>query len=185
MVVGCSAPRQPIDSAELEAIVAADQKDRASAVAQIDWEAVGERDAARRKRVLEMVEAKQLVTGRDFRRAALIFQHGDSSNDILLAHILAMTALGKGDMEARRMAALTLDRYLNRIGQPQVFGTQFSSPNPADPSAWTMHPYEPGLIGDTLRALSCVESVAEQRQLLEGLKQGKEPSGDPVCKEAQ
>jgi hypothetical protein len=33
----------------------------------------------------------------------------------------------KSDLDARWIAAATLDRYLQRIGQPQVFGTQFSS----------------------------------------------------------
>jgi hypothetical protein len=185
MLLGCTAPRQPSDSAELEAIVAADQKDREPAMARIDWSAVSARDAARRKRVLELIETRQLTTGRDFRRAALIFQHGEGSNDILLAHVLAVTALGKGDLDARRMAAVALDRYLHRVGQPQVFGTQFDSRNPADPAAWTMDPYDAGLIGDALRVLNCVEPVARQREILDGLKQGTEPSGGPVCAEAK
>ena len=186
MLLGCAAPPKPIaDSAELETILAADQKDREPGMSEIDWKTVGPRDAERRKRVLQMIESKQVTTAKDFTRAALVFQHGDGSNDILLAHILAMTALGKGDPDARRMAAITLDRYLNRVGQPQVFGTQFNSKNVQDPKAWTMDPYDPSLIGDELRALSCVEPVARQREILEGMKQDKEPSGDEVCKETK
>ncbi len=115
-------------------------------MAKIDWKTVGPRDAERRKRVLEMIESNQIVTGKDFANAALVFQHGETSNDILLAHILAVTALGKGNLDGRRMAAITLDRYLNRTEKPQVFGTQFNSKNVQDPKAWTMDPYDPKLI---------------------------------------
>jgi hypothetical protein len=182
ILLGCAVPTQPPDSAELEAIVAADQKDREPEMAKIDWMAVSGRDADRRKRVLEMIEAKQVVTGKDFWRAALVFQHGEGSNDILVAHILAVISLGKGQPEARRMAAITLDRYLNRIGQPQVFGTQFSSQRPEDSASWRMEPYDTKLIGDGLRGLNCVEPLAKQLQILEDLRQGKEPAGDEVCK---
>jgi hypothetical protein len=185
LLMGCSERHQPSDNAELEALVAADQKDREPDITRIDWSVVSERDAARRKRVLEMIEANQLVTGRDFRRAALVFQHGDGSNDILLAHILAVTALGRGELEARRMAAMSLDRYLVRIGQPQVFGTQVNSANPGDPAAWTMDPFDTGLIGDALRALNCVEPITRQREIVEGLRHGIEPSDDPVCADAK
>jgi hypothetical protein len=137
------------------------------------------------RRVLELIKAGQLATGKDFRQAALVSQHGDGSNDILLAHILEVTALGKGAPEARRMSALTVDRYPTRLGQPQVFGTQFKSPNAADPTAWTMDPYDPGLISDALRALNCVGPVAKQREVLEALRRGPEPSDDLACAETK
>jgi hypothetical protein len=187
LLLGCSTSPKPApkDSAELQKVLDADQKDREPGITQMDWDKVNVRDSDRRKRVLEMIEANQIVTGKDFANAALVFQHGETSNDILLAHILAVTALGKGNPDGRRMAAITLDRYLNRTGQPQVFGTQFNTKNMQDPKAWTMDPYDPKLIGDALRALNCVESLEAQRALLDGMKQGNELSEPtPVCGDA-
>lgn len=170
------------DSSEIKRILDADQADRESSIAAINWEQVAPRDSVRRKQVLEMIDRGEVRTGKDFARAALVFQHGETTNDILLAHILAVTALGKGDPDGRRMAAITLDRYLNRIGQPQVFGTQFNSANLKDSKAWTMDPYDPKLIGDALRALNCVEPVSVQFEFLAAMKQGKEPTEPPpVC----
>ncbi len=82
-------------------------------------------DAARRKRVREMMEQKLLTTGNDFHDAAFIFQHGSEPEDYLLAHVLAMVAVSKGDASARWIAAATLDRYLQSTGEAQIFGTQY------------------------------------------------------------
>jgi hypothetical protein len=41
----------------------------------------------------------------------VVFKHGEGSNDILLAHVLAVTAIGKGDLDARWLAAAALDRF--------------------------------------------------------------------------
>jgi len=91
-----------------------------------DWERVSRRDAERRKRVRQMIDQGEARTGKDFERAAMVFQHGDTSDDILFAHVLAVTAIGKGNPGARWLAAASPDRYLHRIGQPQIYGTQFT-----------------------------------------------------------
>ena len=63
-------------------------------------------------------------------------------------HTLAMVAVSKGDTTAIRIAAATLDRHLEKVGQKQIFGTQFSS----DPkSTWTQEPYDRELVSDALR----------------------------------
>jgi hypothetical protein len=187
--VGCRARPEPVamavvDSAELQTIVAADRADRQQAVGSIDWANVGPRDAARRTRVLRLIADDRLRTSRDFNAAALVFQHGDTPDDILLAHVLAVTALGieNPSPEGRRMAAVTLDRYLTRSGQGQIFGTQFNTPDVGDPGKWTMDPWNETLISDTLRRLNCVESRAASRALLDRLKSGVEPEEPPpVC----
>ncbi|MBC8168049.1 MAG: hypothetical protein H7Y20_19550 [Bryobacteraceae bacterium] len=163
------------DNPELLKILEADQKDREPQIGQIDWAQVGPRDATRRDRVKQLLGAGSVRSGKDFQRAALVFQHGDSSDDILVAHILAVTALGKGNLDARRMSANSLDRYLNRIGQPQVFGTQYSTPDTKDVRKWTMDPYHSALIGDSLREANCVESLVAQQELLRSLRNGVEP----------
>lgn len=65
-----------------------------------------------------MLEAGALKTGEDFEDASVIFQHGDNPQDYLLAHVLAMAAMTKGDANARWIAAATLDRYLQSVKQP-------------------------------------------------------------------
>jgi hypothetical protein len=104
----------------------ADQKDREGPVTQsIDWTTVSARDAERRNRVREIIKSGRVRTGKDYERAAMVFQHGSTPDDILMAHVLAVTALGRGNTDARWLAAAALDRFLHHVKQPQVFGTQF------------------------------------------------------------
>src|ERR1700735_3858206 len=88
---------------------------------------VNSRDAKRRAEARLLLEAGEVKTAQDFHDAAFIFQHGHSSQDYLLAHILAVEAIVKGDASSKWLAAATLDRYLQAVGQKQVFGTQYSS----------------------------------------------------------
>lgn len=169
------------DNAEMQVIVDADQADRGPDLNELDWVAMAERDAARRERVRVLLDAGELRTGRDFANAALVFQHGSTSNDILLAHVLAMTAVAEGHVESRRLAALTLDRYLQQIGQSQVFGTQFSTTDGNDPAKWSMEPYDDALVPDALRAINCVESRDVSERLLARLKTGDVSAPRPVC----
>jgi hypothetical protein len=67
------------------------EKDREPAPADMDWRVVVARDAARRKRVREIIKDAALRTGEDFERAACVFQHGETPEDILMAHVLART----------------------------------------------------------------------------------------------
>lgn len=169
------------DNAEMQALVDADQADRKPDLNELDWTAMAERDAVRRERVRALLEAGALQTGKDFASAALVFQHGSTPNDILLAHVLAMTAVAEGHVDSRRLAALTLDRYLQQIGQPQAFGTQFSTTDGNDPAKWSMEPYDDALIPDTLRAINCVESRDVSARLLARLKTGEMFAPSPVC----
>jgi len=68
----------------------------------------------------------------------MVYQHGKGADDILLANALAVTAIGKGNLGARWLAAASLDRLVDRLKQPQVFGTQFQRNGDAP---WTMEPY--------------------------------------------
>ncbi|HEX7693319.1 MAG TPA: hypothetical protein VF409_02455 [Sphingomonas sp.] len=122
----------PIDqhwrtNAEMTAIFDSDQSDRQSPV--IEWSAVGSRDLARKGRTKALLDAGLLASGDDYYHAAFVFQHGSEPNDYLLAHTLAMIAVARGRPDANWIAAATLDRYLQRIGQKQIFGTQFTYSN--------------------------------------------------------
>ena len=113
-------------------------------------------DALRRKRTRVLLDAGKLQAGEDFRRAAFVFQHGDTPEDFLFAHTLAVVALSMGDSDARWIAAATLDRYLTAIGKAQIYGTQFNR-------AASQEPYDRTLISDGLRMALNVPPVAQQR----------------------
>ena len=158
------------------------------------------RDAKRRAKTKELIAAGELRTARDFHDAAYIFQHGDEANDFLLSHILSVEAVVKGDSSSRWIAAASLDRYLQAIGQSQVFGTQYldksflyvmqhkDEPNLGDrPEAIekgkTQEPYLRDLVPDSLRKDFCVPNLAQQKINLQEFESGKYPSGiiPPGC----
>jgi hypothetical protein len=122
-------------------------------------------DAERRRQVKPLLEANKLRSGDDFAQAAFIFQHGETSDDFLLAHTLALAALARGKQNASWIAAASFDRYLQSIGQPQIYGTQFD----ADGSKIMLkQPYNPAVVDSSLRrqlALPPVERSADVMRL--------------------
>ena len=142
---------------EMEAIFKEDQRVRL--VVPIDWDAVNRTDPKRREQTKRLLARGELHTGKDFEEAAFLFQHGDTANDYLLAHTLAMVAVSKGDATAIWIAAATLDRYLEKTGQKQVFGTQYSGDAQ---NQWTQEPYDRELVSDALREQLGVPSQASQ-----------------------
>jgi len=171
-----------VDNAEMKQIYEADQKDRDGFSAQtIDFGKLQPRDRARRLRVRELIDQGGLNTGKDYSRAALVFQHGEDADDILMAHILAMTALGKGAADARWLAATTLDRLLQRLGQAHVFGTQFNYKIENGQPAWTMDPYNRTLIPENLRKMNCVPGLKSQAEMLEAFSHNRAPTLEAPC----
>lgn len=150
---------------------------------------VNSRDGVRRAEVKRLLAAGELKTAQDFHDAAFIFQHGHDPDDYLLAHILATDAIVKGDNSSKWLAASTLDRYLQAIGQKQVFGTQYLSKSYSyflqhknDPIGMkspeahqegdTQDPYDRDLVPDSLRGDFCVPDQAVQ-----ATGSGKSPPG--------
>jgi hypothetical protein len=136
---------------------------------KIDWEQVGKRDEQRREAARKLLTDGKLQTGKDYRFASLIFQHSLDTAGYLLAHVLAVTAVSKGEPKARWLAAATMDRYLTSLKQPQVFGTQFHQDN----GVWTQEPFDRTAFSDSIRTSSCVASLAEQDQILKDIRSGK------------
>jgi hypothetical protein len=158
-------------SAEMEQIFQADQQPRKQWVTLSEAEraAIAEDDAERRRQAQQLPAGGRLHTAEDFKRAAFVFQHGSTPEDYLLAHTLAMVAVAKGDAGALWIASATLDRYLQAVGRPQVYGTQFAAgPN----QSLTQEPYnrcgeldeEPELIGAIAeKRLSGVHQTVAER----------------------
>lgn len=148
------------DNAAMLAIFEADQADRRE-TAETDWQAVNRRDLERLSQTEALITANALVTGKDFLRAAFVFQHGKEPRSYLKAHSLALVAMKCGNANAAWIATAALDRYLQAIGQPQVFGTQFRFPEGAPV---TQEPYDKALIADSLRQQLGVPALADQER---------------------
>jgi hypothetical protein len=112
--------------------------------------------------VSALLAANALHTPDDYRKAAFVFQHGAQPDDYLLAHSLAVIAVAKGDQGAAWIAAATLDRYLQSIGRPQIYGTQFLGMG----ASTTQKPYNQELISDALRIELGVPTLASQKEQL-------------------
>jgi hypothetical protein len=180
LIVSSPAPAQtaPADNPEMAEIVAADQAAREGG-GTTDWAKVAAEDAERRTRTRRLLDQGALTTANDFDRAALVFQHGNEPSDFLLAHVLATRALALGRRESEWLAAATLDRYLQSVGEPQVYGTQFTLPPDARA---TQEPYDTSLLPDSVREAAGVHSLAEQRAQLpqmEAAMKRLNPPADP------
>lgn len=147
------------DNPEMTRIYEADQAPRQGGFFSVDWKAVAKGDALRRAQVRAMIQRGELHSADDFLHAGFIFQHGDAPGDFLYAHTLALIALRRGSDQAAWLAAASLDRYLQKIGQPQIYGTQFLvQPD----KSFTQNPYDRILVSDELRELLGVPDQAAQ-----------------------
>jgi hypothetical protein len=146
-------------SAEMQKIYDADQEPRQNPtrLSAAEWVVIEGKDAERRARTRELLRAGALMTGEDFRKAAFVFQHGNTPDDYLMAHSLASIAVARGDASATWIMTATLDRYLQSIGKPQIYGTQFKATADA-----TQEPFDRALISDAMRRELAVPSLAAQ-----------------------
>lgn len=166
---------------EMDRLYEQDQKDRENfnklTTAQLKQMSVN--DSQRRVRARELLATGALHTGVDFTHAAFIFQHGDTADDYLFAHILAMAGMARGDSAAKWIAAATLDRYLQSAKQAQVFGTQYRWEG--GPQSATQSPYNSELLSDALRKEFCVSPYADQQKNVAAMRQGRGPVAHDGC----
>ena len=144
-------------NAEMTAIFDADQADRVKGSA-VDWKIVEPADRQRRARTQALLDVGALRSGDDYYHAAFIFQHGSEPADYLKAHALAVIAAARGKPSATWIAAATLDRYLQSIGQPQIYGTQFSTKD----TKTSQGAFDQTLLSDAIRRASRVPALAAQ-----------------------
>ena len=159
---GAQVPAAPVTAAqsnvEMREMFDADQAARLKPT-DIDWTVVARQDETRKQRTRALLDAGALNTADDYYRAAFIFQHGGSPQDYLMAHALAVAATAKGHPEGAWIAAASLDRYLQNIGQKQIYGTQYLTPNGG---ATTQDPYDRTLVPDALRQAVGVPNQVDQ-----------------------
>ena len=192
IIAGCclAHPQQSVrQSRSIKQVFEQDQQDREhldySKLSKEDWDKIRTRDAARREETKQLIASGAAKTGDDYRDAAFIFQHGDKPEDFLFAHILAVVAIARGDTSAIWISAATLDRYLQAVKQPQVFGKQYvlKDPNaarkdPKAPRVLTQDPYDKNVLSDALRSAFCVLPYAVQQQNVEAMNKGQNPQPD-------
>src|ERR1044072_1311473 len=83
------------------------------------------RDLERRKCVMEIVASNELHTAEDYYYAAHIMNHGDTPEDAMNAHMLALRSSELGHRPARWLAAASYDRWQMYQGKPQKYGTNY------------------------------------------------------------
>lgn len=148
-------------STELKRLFEEDQAERSPEAGKaIDWLALTLRDEARQQRVKALLAGGALQSGTDYFHAAMVMQHASEPDDYLLAHDLCVIALSKGELQARFLAAASMDRFLRSIGRPQRYGTQFRSNHSSRPP--TLGPVDPN-VPDQIRLEMNVPTLAQAR----------------------
>lgn len=164
------AERQAANNAELQRIYEEDQADRAGGPnAKADWSAVEARDKARQERVHQILAEGGARTAADHFHAAMVFQHGDSDDEIAKAHELSLKAaeLDPEHRVARWLAAAAKDRLLMRQGKPQLYGTQFKKVD----GKWVLHEVDPSVTDEERAKWGC-PPLAEAQKRVEVLNAG-------------
>ena len=150
---------------ELRDLFVADQTERRGDIGYDtrDYWQLRERDAQRRRRVSELLAQGAVSAPDDYFHAALIFQHGETLEDIWQAHELARKAVEMGATQSMGLkdshwlAAAALDRWLMYQGKPQKYGTQFVP----DGTRWRLWDVDPGT-SDAERTANHVPALQEQ-----------------------
>lgn len=146
------------DNAELQRLFDEDQAARQNQ--DVDWDTLDKEDAERREAVLRLLTDGEVRTGLDYFNAAIIFQHGETVEDIRLAHSLATISATLGFERANWLKAASWDRILMYFEQPQWYGTQFTVD---DSGNWELYDVEPDLINDEQRAEWFVPPLEESK----------------------
>ena len=154
------------DNQELIVIYKADQNERKPE--NVDWKSLHENDSIRRIRVQQLLDSGKVNTGKDFARAAMIFQHArDDSKSYAKAVELIKKAIEIDSTINKWLFAAATDRYLLSIGKPQIYGTQYYK---EEGSPWIQENYDSLKISDEERKKYGVRTLKQQRAELQKMK---------------
>lgn len=147
------------DNPELQRLFDADQNARRDP--DMSWDEIDALDEANRAEVLAMLARGEIKTGLDYFQAAVIMQHGESAEDIRLAHSFATLSSQLGYDRATWMQAASWDRLLMYFEQPQWYGTQFTID---DDGQGHLYEVQEGAVTDEQRAEWRVPSLSESKE---------------------
>ncbi len=145
-------------SLELIQLAKEDQIERAQSYDTTNWNKLNQRDLQRRIRVATLFAEGCFKNSSDYASAAIIYQHGTTADHFYQAFLWANIAVKLGDESQLWLTAAALDRYLIKIGQKQLFGTQFSKNHTGQ---WCIESVEPSF-PESLRSKYVRLSVNEQ-----------------------
>ena len=132
----------------------------------IDWYKLYVNDSLRRIKVKKFLVSGKIKTGKDYSRAAMIFQHGIDSTDYKLAVNFMEIAIQKDSTINKWLLAAATDRYLLSIGKPQIYGTQYTK---TKFKPWIMRNYDTTKVSDKERLKYGVGTLAQQKEKLQKL----------------
>ena len=164
--------REKKNNAELTRLYKEDQADRSGDIATTDWAGVEARDKARQARLHQLLAEGGAKTAEDYYRAAMVFQHGYTDDEIAQAHELSLKAveLDADNRAARWLAAASKDRLLMRQGKPQLYATQYKKVD----GKWVLPEVDPSVTDEERAKWGC-PSLAEAQKRVEALNAGASP----------
>lgn len=130
-----------------------------------DLERISRRDEQRRIKVSQLFARGCLKAADDYKKAAMIFQHGNAPDHFYQAFVWARTALRLGDESAQHLLNLSLDRFLVRSGYKQLFGSQAAK---GDGQCWCLYPIEASFTDEERKARDA-KSLQEHKAWLNTL----------------
>ncbi|MHC4402173.1 MAG: hypothetical protein ACYTG0_21095 [Planctomycetota bacterium] len=168
-----------VDHPEVTRLFKADQSARSDffEMTPARLQAMLTKDRARRARVRELYQGGFLKTAADYYHAAMVFQHGETPEDFLLAHELSVAALALGDDRGRWLSAATEDRFLRSIGRKQRFGTQYGKGDAAN-DQWELFPVDE-TAPDSIRKVMGCPTLSEAKLKVKELNQKNRSTGLP------
>lgn len=151
---------QKSDNVELKKMYEEDQKARMAL--KIDWVQLTKNDSIREKRVYELIQSGQLITGKDHYHSAMIFQHGKDIIASSMAVKMMRKAIEMDSTVDRWLLAAAIDRDLMRRDKPQIYGTQYIKMG--QDAKWERYKIDSTQITDSERKYYSVETLAEQKE---------------------
>lgn len=142
------------DNPRLSVMLEEDQADRISwGQKKIDADTILDRDDKRRVEVRRMLATHQVRTAHDFYCAAVIFHHGQTTDDYRLATSLAWVGMTiePANKDYAYMSASTWDRLMQKQGKPQWYGTKCRHES-EQPGADQFYPVDETAVTDGDRA---------------------------------
>lgn len=161
-LLAISVPTLAADNARIQQLKDADQSDRRGSISLSDWPEIQKRDAERRDALIALLRAGEVRTATDYYNAAMIMQHGETPEDIRMAHAFSAisASIDPSNRSAKWLVAASWDRLLMRLKRPQWYGTQYVSDATGK---WALHEVDETAVTDEDRRAMAAPTLAEAK----------------------